>query len=600
MNINDNTIALQSILNNTQSSSGYLPTSAVVQTSGQSESLVMSQKAVTDLAMKGATVVQAPTFVDSVDEMIDTSKVYILNSTGTIWAYKDGGTSIQTVTEQIEGTSDNPWSAGRLSSGNPNGLAGYVTTPYIDLQKYSVPFTLHLGGITFSYKDYGSATQTYLRWSHYKTDKTHIITELTQASAFGPDYWNNAATLTDVGDGSVEIAFTPPLATKSGVEIGYVRFSGYGTEADADVYITYEGEVSGGKAWIDTGVVYGGNEIVEDITEFTLTNPSVKAFMESADYNDNDYSYTNVNSYTSTDFYRKDLPFPIILKWAKNENAVQYVVSLNDGELTYYTENNTLSIWNLIPNKIYSFKVHAFRADGSTMLIKSGNFSTTSEQTRFLNIDGIQNVRDIGGYTVGSQKVKYGLLYRGSAMDEAIGSALCITDAGKQEMVAKVGIKTDLDLRGLNNVTESALGNSVDFYAPQWSYLNYVNAITDTTAKGAFKTMLEYINAQLTANKPVYIHCSGGCDRTATLVFLLLGLLGVSESDLAKEYELSSFAPIGTRSRTRNSTVYDYKGMVAAIKGYSGSTLTAKFESFAVDCGVSNDTITAFRNLMLG
>lgn len=564
----------------------------IVQEAGQSETFVMSQKAVTDLAMKGATVVQAPTFVDSVDEMTDTTKVYILNSTGTIWAYKDGGTSIQTVTEQIVGTSDNPWSAGRLSSGNPNGLAGYVTTPYIDLQKYSVPFTLHLGGLPFAHNGDGNR-----RLSQYKTDKTHIVTDMIYENTFITYFANT--TFVANADESCDISFIPPVKTKAGETLGYVRFSGKGTEANANVYITYEAEVSGGKAWVDTGVVYGGNETVKDITEFTLVNPSVKAFMESADYNNNDYSYTNVNSYISTDFYRKDLPFPIILKWAKNDNAVQYIVSLNNDEQTYYTDNNNLSIWNLIPNKIYSFKVHAFRADGSTTLIKSGNLSTTSEQTRFLNIDGIQNVRDIGGYTVGSQKVKYNLIYRGSALDEAIGNTLCITDKGKQEMIARVGIKTDLDLRGLNNVTESALGNSVDFYAPQWSYLNYVNAITDTTAKGAFKTMLEYINSQLTANKPVYIHCSGGCDRTGTFAFLLLGLLGVSESDLAKEYELSSFAPIGTRSRTRNSTVYDYKGMVAAIKAYSGSTLTSKFEAFALDCGVSNDAITAFRNLML-
>lgn len=54
MNINDNTNALQSLLNNMNSGSGYFPTSAVVQTSGQSETLVMSQKAVTDFVKSTA------------------------------------------------------------------------------------------------------------------------------------------------------------------------------------------------------------------------------------------------------------------------------------------------------------------------------------------------------------------------------------------------------------------------------------------------------------------------------------------------------------------------------------------------------------------
>ena len=55
----------------------------------------------------------------------------------------------------------------------------------------------------------------------------------------------------------------------------------------------------------------------------------------------------------------------------------------------------------------------------------------------------------------------------------------------------------------------------------------------------------------------------GGGGRTGTPSFLLLGLLGVNESDLAKEYELSSFSDIGfDRLRTTTKAVggYDYVG----------------------------------------
>ena len=97
----------------------------------------------------------------------------------------------------------------------------------------------------------------------------------------------------------------------------------------------------------------------------------------------------------------------------------------------------------------------------------------------------------------------------------------------------------------------------------------------------------------------MYFHCQGGCDRTGTLSFLLLGLLGVSESDLAREYELSSFSAIGA-GRVRNSTVYGYSAKVTALKAYAGSTLTEKFVDFAeTGCGVSAETISSFRGLML-
>ena len=128
-----------------------------------------------------------------------------------------------------------------------------------------------------------------------------------------------------------------------------------------------------------------------------------------------------------------------------------------------------------------------------------------------------------------------------------------------------------------------------------------------------FKTLLEYIvscldgtlavNGLSTVARNIYMHCQGGCDRTGTLSFLLLGLLGVSESDLAKEYELSSFSDIGfgrLRTTTKAVDTYDYVGMVEALKAYSGDTITDKFYNFATTgCGISADTITSFRNLML-
>lgn len=520
--------------------------------------------------------------VSSVSEMTDKTKLYIFN--GTIWMYRNDSSTVETVTEQIVGTADNPWGAGRLSSGNPNGLSGYVTTPYIDLTKYSVPFVLHLEGIAWAYTSDGNR-----RYSQYGADKAYIYTEMNSSASFVGN-WKNA-TFTANGDDTAVISFTPPVTNNLGTTIGYVRFSGQGTEANANVYITYEKGTTAESGWVDTGITCVFESIIPTSETLSIPTQSVKDFINSAEYDNNNYSYTQVTNYATSGGSRTDLPNSLDIGWQSVENAILYAVSVNSQ--TYYTTKNSISLTNFIPNTQYKYSVYALCTDGSMVAIDKGEFSTEG-RTRMLNIDGIQNVRDVGGYTgLNSKKVRYGLIYRGSAMDEDQSTGL-ITEAGKHEMVERLGIGTDVDLRW--GKTESALG--VDFISTKYGYEDYLEAITNSTQRGQFKSLLESIVTQLRASKPIYIHCSGGCDRTGTLVFLLLGLLGVSESDLAKEYELSSFSTIGY-GRTRNSTVYKYEEMVDALKAYSGNTITDKFVSFATDCEVAPETVTSFRNMML-
>lgn len=175
--------------------------------------------------------------------------------------------------------------------------------------------------------------------------------------------------------------------------------------------------------------------------------------------------------------------------------------------------------------------------------------------------------------------------------------------------MGELKIQAELNLGAVD--TETSIGANCAYH--KIGYNSYARAISDENSRAQFKEAFEYIVACLngtlkehslaTVERNVYIHCQGGCDRTGTLSFLLLGLLGVLESDLAKEYELSSFSHIGygrLRTTTKAVDTYDYVGMVAAIKEYNGDTITEKFYDFAITgCGISEEMLALFRDLML-
>lgn len=361
-----------------------------------------------------------------------------------------------------------------------------------------------------------------------------------------------------------------------------------------------------------------------DAATVALLPSTVKAFYDSADYPDNDYTTTHLTKITYP--CRADIPVPYTVKWHYNENAMRTTVAFDTkpiGTANYYTLRtydvtglNKFPLYNLIPGTTYYYKVTHVMADGSLVEAKSGNFTTASVPWRLLYIDGTQNVRDLGGWTgLNGKKIKYGRIIRGAALSDSSSLDLIVTGKGRLAL-ADLKIQAELNLGAID--TETSIAANCAY--KKIGYGNYADAVVTASARAQFKEALEWIVACLggTLNQSglpqvernIYMHCQGGCDRTGTLAFLLLGLLGVSESDLAKEYELSSFSVIGL-GRLRNTVkavdVYDYSGMVAAIKQYPGSTITDKFYSFATNattaaqpgCGIAAATVTAFKNLML-
>lgn len=99
---------------NNKVDASQLPT--IVQEAGESETYVMSQKATTDLIKSMIPEEEETEYetVESVEEMTDTSKQYVLKETGTLWAYGE-------VTENVN-VNRNIFDASKVFTGHMSGV----------------------------------------------------------------------------------------------------------------------------------------------------------------------------------------------------------------------------------------------------------------------------------------------------------------------------------------------------------------------------------------------------------------------------------------------------------------------------------------------
>ena len=132
------------------------------------------------------------------------------------------------------------------------------------------------------------------------------------------------------------------------------------------------------------------------------------------------------------------IPLPIHLEW--DGGASSYTITIkvkgSSESLTYTTTTNELDVYNLYSDTTYEWNVNGEAQDDFT----------TIEGLRNLYIDGLTNVRDVGGYLVDNGKVKQGLLIRSSKLTADDTGEIIITSKGIEEL-KRLGIKTELDLR---------------------------------------------------------------------------------------------------------------------------------------------------------
>lgn len=203
------------------------------------------------------------------------------------------------------------------------------------------------------------------------------------------------------------------------------------------------------------------------------------------------------------------------------------------------------------------------------------------------------NVRDLGGWACDGGAVKYGLLIRGGR----------ISAADRAVLVGQFGVQHEIDLRGKDGrdpsdgdvATESPLGGDV------WFMIADKAAFYALTPVATWQIYLRCVIDAVTHREPVYFHCTAGADRTGTLACVLEGLLGMSQSDIDKDYELTTFySGSGTDALARRRNETDWTKLINAINAVSGDSFRDKCVHFAVGtCGITMADINAYRAAMI-
>ena len=347
----------------------------------------------------------------------------------------------------------------------------------------------------------------------------------------------------------------------------------------------------------------------EDPNAFLATNQYIQKFLEEVEYpctnnpdTDVEYSYSSVIGYPGGGPSESNIELPptYTITWTASSSAQKLTVKEGDWSRDYSLSANIgeQKITNLVPNTTYNWTVTT--TSGSS--VASGSFKTRGKLHQVYFEPNVRNGRDLGGYKgLNGKTVVYHKLYRGGAIH---GSRTSST--GKAEMLAE-GIRAEVDLREASDVPGSSpLGSSVAFYAPGFDS-GYNHMVRDNQPK--MKATFCWVVDQLRKGHPVYFHCAAGRDRTATLAILLEGALGVSESDMAKDYELTYFTPAdwgmskddnGNPVYKHVRTAYSYKSVRKTIFSLTDSgTYQERIVKYLLKIGVPQKDIDDLRSIML-
>ena len=340
----------------------------------------------------------------------------------------------------------------------------------------------------------------------------------------------------------------------------------------------------------------------DTIEVVNIENRAVRDYMADAlrTYTQNDdYKVSVVTKYNNSDIYGKKLYWPNgkLVTWEPTvppEEIKEILITVGEredykGAYTFNPDENDVSsymIRNLLPNRLYYYKVEEIQVDGTVTQMAHGKFRTEG-QVRMIQVRNNSNIRDLGGWpTQYGVPVRYGRLYRSGSLERT-------TRQGRHDFVDNLGVVAELDLRHEVKRTTSCLGEDKDYL--RISHGMYLSGIKEKN--DVYVTDLRWVIMRLHEGKNVDWHCAIGCDRCGTLSFLVEGLLGLSELDLCRDYELSTFSLSRKNKRVRSPL----KSMLNHIRTFGPKDDLAKcFYNYWLSIGMEKRELDYFLHIMLG
>lgn len=312
-----------------------------------------------------------------------------------------------------------------------------------------------------------------------------------------------------------------------------------------------------------------------------------------------------------------------------------------NGEVRKYSlagDARSISINNLKVDTIYNVSINSY--NGEELNGKDEYELTTAEgEVRFIDIDGLSNVRDCGGWhTVDGKRIKQGLLYRGEELNQQnygknsgtidpddakerekekpYGQK--ITATGIDTFVNELGIKCEVDIRGYENFdwatnrNESPTecgglkeGNGIikDIkYTINPVHTSRDKIYYDDYGKAAVKNFFTLLADEET-NLPLYFHCAQGKDRTGFLAYLFEAFMGVSEENLMRDYLLSNLGKTGSVSVSKlvgSSAQYNYVDYLNGLEVSTqsnvkyqaeGADIKERATNYLLSCGLTKEQL---------